>query len=72
MMATEALDQNQPSELFEVEWQLPRQLIQGKQKVTVKHQARPGNFAGGLFGCEMLEGESRQLALAASVRRICG
>lgn len=32
---------------------LPEALTRGKEKVTVKLQALPGNVAGGIFGCKM-------------------
>jgi hypothetical protein len=45
------LDHNRPGEFFDVEYPLPAKLIHGKAIVTVKFQAHPANFAGGVFGC---------------------
>ena len=56
-VATQTLDNNRPGEFFDVEYPLPAELIQGKQKVTVRFQARPGKVAGGLFGCMLLKAE---------------
>ena len=53
-IATQTLNRNKPDEFFEVEHPIPPELIRGKNKVTVKFQGHPGNFAGGVFGCEML------------------
>jgi len=50
-LATQKLDRNRPGEFFEVSYPLPARLLQGKAAVTVKFQAHPANFAGGLFGC---------------------
>jgi uncharacterized protein len=50
-VATQKLDHNHPGQFFEVEYPLPARLMDGKTAITVKFQAQPGNFAGGLFGC---------------------
>jgi uncharacterized protein len=53
-LATQTLDNNRPGEFYEESYLLPDRLTQGKQKVTVKFQARPGKIAGGVFGCSIL------------------
>ena len=50
-VATQKLDHNRPGEFFEVEYPLPTKLINGKAVVTVRFQAHPANFAGGVFAC---------------------
>jgi len=50
-IATQSLNDNRPGEFFDVIYLIPVELTKGKQKVTVKLQAHPGEFAGGLFGC---------------------
>jgi DUF1680 family protein len=50
-IGTQSLNNNRPDEFFDVAYPIPAELTQGKQKVTVKLQAHPGDFAGGLFGC---------------------
>ena len=37
------------------DYPIPTQLIQGKDKVTVKFQAHPGSTAGGVFGVLMMK-----------------
>lgn len=59
-IATQTLNLNRPDEFFEVETQIPEQLTRGKQKVTVKFQAHPGSFAGGVFGCAVLRGQEQK------------
>ena len=54
-VATQKLDHNHPGEFIDVEYPLPAGLIRGKAVVTVKFQAHPDNFAGGLFGCGILK-----------------
>ena len=53
-IASQKLLHNQPGKFWDVTYSIPVELTQGKQKVTVKLQAQPGNFAGGLFGCRIL------------------
>jgi DUF1680 family protein len=53
-IATQRLKQNQPGRFFEVVHSLPAELTRDKQQVTVKLQAHPGAWAGGLFGVRML------------------
>jgi hypothetical protein len=35
---------------FDVEYAIPAELVNGKQKVTVRFQATGGNETGGVFG----------------------
>jgi hypothetical protein len=53
-IATQDLNRNKPGEFFDVEYPIPAQLTRGKQNVTVRFQAHPGNIAGGLFGLRVL------------------
>jgi hypothetical protein len=54
-LATQKLDRNAPGRFFDVRWTLAKDLVAGKSKVTVRFQAHPGNFAGGLFGLATME-----------------
>ena len=49
-LATQKLENNQPGKFFEQEYPLPAGLVSGKQQVTVRFQAHPGKWAGGVFG----------------------
>lgn len=42
-------------QVFDVYYNIPASFIKGKNKVTVKFKARPGNHAGGLFGLAILK-----------------
>lgn len=53
-VATQRLKQNQPGRFFDIVHPLPADLTRGKDKVTVRLQAHPGAWAGGLFGAKML------------------
>jgi uncharacterized protein len=53
-VATQTLDNDKPGQFFEVSYPVPEELTLGKQKVTVRFQARPGATAGGLYGLRVL------------------
>jgi hypothetical protein len=53
-IATQSLNDNPRSEFFEVTHPIPPELTRGKQKVTVRFQAHPDQWAGGLFGCRTI------------------
>lgn len=55
VVGTEVLNNRKPGQFFDVEYRLPEELTRGKEKVTVRFQGRPGNFAGGVFGCAILK-----------------
>ena len=38
---------------YDVTYTIPSKLTRGREKVTVRLQAHPGNFAGGLFGARV-------------------
>jgi hypothetical protein len=40
-----------------VEYAIPEEMTPGRQKVTVRFQAHPGNTAGGVFECDLLRPE---------------
>ena len=48
---------NRPGKFWDAVYPIPPELTRGKGKIVVKLQARPGNFAGGLFGCGTLVAE---------------
>ncbi len=56
-IATVTLNNNAPDKFFDVDYNIPPELTQDKQNVTVKFQAHQGNTAGGLFGCAILKAE---------------
>jgi hypothetical protein len=46
-----------PDRFWQKEYRLPGELIGGKPKATVRFQAKPGNFAGGVFGIRVVRPE---------------
>jgi hypothetical protein len=53
-IASQKLLHNQPGMFWDATYPIPAELTQGKARVTVKLQAQPGNFAGGLFYSRVL------------------
>jgi len=56
-IATQSLNDRPENGFFEVAHPIPPELTRGKQKVTVRLQAHPGQWAGGLFGCRTIRSE---------------
>ncbi len=54
-IATQKLNMNKPGKFWDQVYPLPESLTKGKSKVTIKFQARPGNFAGGVFGVRVVK-----------------
>lgn len=57
LIGTETLQASRPGEFFDVTYPIPQEITEGKDKVTVRFQALPGNVAGGIFGCRVLRFE---------------
>jgi hypothetical protein len=49
-IATQKLSNNRPDQFYDEVHPLPEKLTQGKERITVRFQAHPGNTAGGVFG----------------------
>src|SRR5213080_4725395 len=56
--ATERRSPEQDIRFFDVEYALPPQLVEGKQKVTVRFEAADGNEISGVFGIRMIRADS--------------
>ncbi|MCA1619983.1 MAG: glycoside hydrolase family 127 protein [Acidobacteria bacterium] len=55
-VATQSLQNDRPGQFFDVTYPIPVELTRGREKVTVRFQARPGNTAGGLYGLRVVRG----------------
>ncbi|MBN1804962.1 MAG: glycoside hydrolase family 127 protein [Sedimentisphaerales bacterium] len=51
-IATQKLGQDKPGEFFNVTYQIPVELTKDKDKVRIRFQSHPGNYAGGLFDAQ--------------------
>ena len=54
VIATQTLNRDKPGDFFDKTYAIPAKLTRDKQRVEVRFQAHPGNFAGGLFGARIL------------------
>lgn len=54
VIATETLDFNKPGEFYNEIYPIPDYLVAGKSSITVKFDARPGMYAGGIFGLRLM------------------
>ncbi len=61
-IASQQLLHNEPGKFWDATYPIPAGLTKNKTKVTVKWQAQPGNFAGGLFGLRVLRQEAARAA----------
>ncbi len=53
-IAEQTLQNNKPEVFFDEKYSVPEKLTQGKTKVTVRFQAQPGKWAGGVYGVRMV------------------
>jgi uncharacterized protein len=56
-IGSQSLQNDKPGEFFDVIYQIPEELTRGKNKITVRLQAQPGNIAGGLYGLRVIRKE---------------
>ncbi|HEX3248598.1 MAG TPA: beta-L-arabinofuranosidase domain-containing protein [Pyrinomonadaceae bacterium] len=56
-IAAQSLHNDKPGEFFDVTYAIPPELTRGKNKITIRFQAQPGNFAGGFYGVRTIKHE---------------
>jgi hypothetical protein len=56
-IATQHLENNKPDKFYDEVYRLPAGLLTGKQTISVKFQAHPGAWAGGVFGGRVMKAE---------------
>jgi uncharacterized protein len=54
-LATQRLERNKPDQFFDEVYRIPVDLTRGRDKVTIRFQARPGAWAGGVFGLRVMK-----------------
>ena len=59
-LVTQRLRNNRPGEFYDEVYPISELLTKGKNKVTVKFQAHPGAWAGGVFELRILKAEPKQ------------
>jgi DUF1680 family protein len=55
---TERRSPEQGARFFDVEYALPAALVQGRNRVTVRFEAAPGNEISGIYGIRMVRGDA--------------
>jgi hypothetical protein len=55
LLKTQRLENNQPLKFYEEHYALPAELVRGKGKITLRFQAHPGAWAGGVYGVRVLD-----------------
>jgi len=53
-IATQRLENSNPDKFFDEVYPLPADLLKDKQAISVKFQAHPGAWAGGVFGARVM------------------
>lgn len=53
-IASQKLTNKKTGQFWDATYPIPTELTRSKEKITVKLQAQPGNFAGGLFGSRIV------------------
>ncbi|MFH0990616.1 MAG: beta-L-arabinofuranosidase domain-containing protein [bacterium] len=51
----QVLENNKPGEYFDQAYPIPEAVTKGKEKLTIKFQALPGKYAGGVFGIRIVK-----------------
>lgn len=53
-LASQKLLANRPGDFFDQYYEIPAGMSEGKGRVTIRFQSRPGDIAGGVFGLRMM------------------
>lgn len=64
-ITTQSLTGSKPGKFMSVAYSIPQSLTMGKDSIVVKFQAKPNNFAGGIFGLRVLKLTSEQTHVAS-------
>jgi hypothetical protein len=56
-LTTQRLQNNKPDQFYDETYPIPADMTKGKESITVKFQARPGGWAGGVFGVRVTRKE---------------
>jgi uncharacterized protein len=56
-IGSQSLQNDKPSEFFDVTYAIPEEITRGQNKITVRFQAQPENTAGGFYGLRVVRKE---------------
>ncbi|MEN6306608.1 MAG: beta-L-arabinofuranosidase domain-containing protein [Anaerohalosphaeraceae bacterium] len=54
-LVTQKLNNDKPGQFMDVQYDIPAEMVKGKDKVRIKFAGHPGSFAGGIFDCRILK-----------------
>ena len=54
-IGSETLNDNQPGEFYTATYDIPSDVVAGKDRMTVRFQALPNHMAGGVFGLRVVK-----------------
>lgn len=57
-LASQKLENNAPNRFFDVVYPIPAEWTRGKSQVTIRFQAHPGKWAGGVFGVRTVRADN--------------
>jgi hypothetical protein len=57
LLADVSLEEQTPARFYDVQYELPAELIEGKEKVTVRFETTEDNGIGPVFGVRMIRRE---------------
>ena len=66
----QTIERRGPLRFFDVQYALPAEAVQGKQRVTVKFQATQGNEIGAVFGIRMIRADAQQGETASLAQHV--
>ncbi|MFO8012509.1 MAG: glycoside hydrolase family 127 protein [Phycisphaerae bacterium] len=69
-IATQTLKAPKPGEFTDVTYAVPADLTKGRRRVTVRFQADPGAWAGGVFGCRIVRPSGEPSAAEALLQTL--
>ena len=59
-VANQEVTRSSPARFFDIEYPLVANLIEGKEKVTVRFQATEGNVVAAIFGIRMIRADAER------------
>ena len=59
VVATQSLHHDRPERFWDRVYELPTELTSGKENVNVRFAAKPGNYAGGVFGLRTVRRDAK-------------
>ena len=59
-VADQEIENTSPARFFDIEYAIPANVVQGKEKVTVRFQASEGSSVASVFGIRMIRADAER------------